>query len=281
MTIGVDVYEGNGAISWSSTKGANVAFAFLRAAEATVPDSEYITYLRQCHAVGIKSSPFLFFHWSRLYTPESQAAALLKLYAVDKRAFPPTIDVEVQGGNLKALGFTPTEALGLLERCVHTVRDAIGVWPMIYTSKVVAEDPDQLDGVLEGTDIGNCPLWIKYWPYAQETQAVYSPSVVNALPSPVVPKPFTGWVVQQYQGDAKNLPGVPTLVDMNRVNVVQQGALSDTVKLVQKLAGELVVDGSFGAKTASRIRELQLAAGQAGDGIVGLDTWPILLWKNV
>lgn len=276
MTIGVDVFEGNGQVDWKSAKqNGNVSFALLRAAEATVPDKEYATYVKQCAALGIKTGAYLFFHWTS-YSPEAQGSALVKAIGKpDKTGFPPTIDVE------KVRGVTPSQALDVLERCARVVRDAIGVRPMIYTSKVVCEDPSQLDNVLATSDFGRNPLWLKYWPYPVGSQAVYSPAIVNALPRPAVPSPWAGsWLLEQYQGDAVNLPGFSTNVDMNRLNVVKQGDVGGTVTWVQEIAGKLVVDGSFGPATAARIRELQLAAGLTGDAIVGLETWPILLWKN-
>jgi len=279
VTIGVDVFDGNGQVDWKSAKAnGNVSFALVRATEATMLDEQYPNYITQCAAQGIRSSAWMFFHWTGA-SPEAQATALLNAIGKpDKRGFPPAIDVEFPHGRL---GLTPSQCRDLLERCVRVVHDAIGVWPMIYTSKVVAEDPAQLDNVLAGSDLGNCPLWVKYWPFPEGSQAVYSPAQVAALSPPHVPLPWgTAWVVQQTQGDATNLPGFKTKVDMNRVHVVQQGDVGDTVKLIQRCAGGLTVDGSFGPKTTSRIRELQLAAGLYGDAVVGLDTWPLLLWKN-
>lgn len=289
MAIGVDVFSGNGQIDWKSAKAnGNVSFALVRATESTVLDEQYPNYITQCAAQGIRTGAWMFFHWTGA-SPETQATMLINAIGKpDKRGFPPAIDVEFPHGR-SFLGITPSQCRDVLERCVRVVRDAIGVWPMIYTSLVVCEDPDGLDNVIADSDLGNCPLWIKYWPFPEGSQAVYSPSQVNALSPPHVPLPWgnqidhardAAWVIQQTQGDATNLPGFKTKVDMNRVHVVQKGDTGDTVKLVQRLAGGLTVDGSFGPKTADRVRELQLAAGYAGDGIVGLETWPILLWRN-
>lgn len=69
-------------------------------------------------------------------------------------------------------------------------------------------------------------------------------------------------------GDALGMPGFsPGATDTNRVNIVKRGAKGGTVKWVQKRAGNLVVDGDFGPKTETRIKELQDADQGTSNGL--------------
>lgn len=286
MTIGVDAFDGNQIVDWNSAKKlGNVGFAILRTNEGTLVDSEFHTYWSQCESVGIKASGFMFLHW---ITPQSdngyaeaQANAMLSVMgalAHVRTRLPPVIDVECPGG-ARPHGVSADNCADQLGRCVRVIYDAIGVWPILYTSSVVLADPAQLAGKV-GPGLEKCAVWWKYWPYPIHTQAVYTPELVAALGPPATCAPWHDqWPLQQYQGDAVNLPGFKTYVDMDRVNVVKFGDTGGTVELVQRLAGA-AVDGSFGTGTDLAVRQVQRDAGLTADGIVGYDTWSALLWRN-
>jgi len=77
------------------------------------------------------------------------------------------------------------------------------------------------------------------------------------------------------------MPGfTPGAVDMNRVNIVKKGASGTIVSWIQVRAGNLDVDGIFGTKTETRIKELQAQYALSADGIVGIDTFTLLTWLN-
>ena len=61
------------------------------------------------------------------------------------------------------------------------------------------------------------------------------------------------------------------------VTIYMTGA---TVKWIQARAGSLAIDGDFGPKTESRIKELQTTYALGADGIVGADTFTLLTWLN-
>ena len=93
-------------------------------------------------------------------------------------------------------------------------------------------------------------------------------------------KSGAGWV--QVKDDPKPDP-VPKLVDIwARVNTVRQGAKGKHVEVLQALLqmqgyDVQAIDGSFGAVTDRQVRAYQKAQGLTVDGIVGRETWPVIL----
>ncbi len=63
--------------------------------------------------------------------------------------------------------------------------------------------------------------------------------------------------------------------------IVRRGARDHPVRTLQHLlrahGRNVAVDGSFGPATEAAVRAFQQAHGQAGDGIVGPQTWPLLI----
>jgi hypothetical protein len=63
--------------------------------------------------------------------------------------------------------------------------------------------------------------------------------------------------------------------------VLRMGSIGDTVREAQRLlrmnhGRDVAVDGVFGAHTRDQVVLVQLAAGLAGDGVVGPKTWALL-----
>jgi peptidoglycan hydrolase-like protein with peptidoglycan-binding domain len=157
------------------------------------------------------------------------------------------------------------------------MRAAFGAWPGMYTSNRVWTE--ELKNHAAG-QLVNCPLWIaKPWPWP-----VNSPVHLDGAPGynpTTIPEFNNAWSIFQYQGDSLGMPGfAPGAVDMNRVNIIKRGATGGTVKWIQARAANLAVDGDFGPKTETRIKELQTQYALAADGIVGIDTTVMLSWLN-
>jgi hypothetical protein len=70
---------------------------------------------------------------------------------------------------------------------------------------------------------------------------------------------------------------------VRELGIVRQGDSGEAVKTVQRLCNgrphytDLIVDGVFGTRTNSSVILIQLGAGIVGDGVVGPQTWPVLL----
>ena len=77
------------------------------------------------------------------------------------------------------------------------------------------------------------------------------------------------------------MPGFsPGATDTNRVTLVKRGSKGTIVRWIQTRAGQLTVDGDFGPKTETRIKQLQTAYALTPDGSVGIDTFTMLAWLN-
>ena len=96
-------------------------------------------------------------------------------------------------------------------------------------------------------------------------------------------KSGAGWVQVKDDPKPAPLPVVPALVDTwARANTVRQGAKGKHVEVLQALLqmqgyDVQAIDGSFGAVTDRQVRAYQKAQGLTVDGIVGRETWPVIL----
>lgn len=94
-------------------------------------------------------------------------------------------------------------------------------------------------------------------------------------------KSGAGWV--KLADDPAPPPTVPALVDTwARANTVRQGSKGKHVEVLQALLqmqgyDVQAIDGSFGAVTDRQVRAYQKAQGLTVDGIVGHETWPVIL----
>lgn len=278
--IGPDAYSGNGNVEWTTARySGHASVAILKACEGTTPDSQYENYRLACASVGIPSSPYLFMLFGAdAPAPEDQGAALLSVTA-DPMGFVPAIDLEFPGGRSK-YGISAQQALDAVRACASYIYAQIGSWPMIYTSAVIWADPDGMDG-LPAPDLGaNCPLWIKWWPFAVGSPAVYSSVQVNAIGQPPLPSPWKSWQLHQYQGDAVGYPGFTTKCDLNRLPVLSIGARGEQVAWVQERVGT-DPDGDFGTKTQAAVEAFQTTQGLTDDGVVGAKTTAALTRVDV
>lgn len=275
-TIGSDIasVDENGTPDWSAAqKQGHLRFVGLRAVEGLTPDTWYPTYRRQLDAIGAPNFPYLIMT-PNLATPEAQAEKALDVVGtLNNHYFPLAIDVE---GDRR--GLTAAQWLDWVTRAYRVIKSAIGVPPLLYTSRTYWIDPDGMNN-LPAPELADCLGWWKFWPYPVRTQAVYDPAVVDKLAAPPAPTPWgSQWGLQQFQGDAINYPGFKATVDMDRLHVQHQGDSGDSVKWIQKRLPGLVVDGIFGPKTAEAVKAFQTLKKITADAIVGLDTTQLLAW---
>lgn len=275
-TIGIDIasVDGNGTPDWSKARTeGHLRFVGLRAAYGTAPDSWYPTYRTQLDAIGVPNFPYLFLR-PNVDTPEAQAHKLLSIVGtLNDHYFPPAIDVEGDRN-----GLTAAQWLDWVVRAKRVIQGALGVPPLLYSSRTYWIDPDGMNN-LPAPELADCTPWWKYWPYPVRSPAVYDPATVDKLSAPPAPPPWgTSWIIQQYQGDGLGYPGFKATTDMDRIHVQRQGDTGDSVKWIQRRLPGLVIDGAFGPKTDAAVKAFQTAKRLAVDGIVGLDTTQLLAW---
>lgn len=275
-TIGIDIasIDGNGTPDWgAAVVQGHLRFVGLRAVYGLTTDPWYATYVNQLDARGIPHFPYLIMT-PNLGTPEDQAKkALAVIGTLNNHYFPLALDVE---GNRN--GLSAAQWLDWVLRAYRVIKDALGVPPLLYTSKVYWIDPDGMNN-LPAPELADCLGWWKYWPYPVHAQAVYDPATVDSLSPPPAPPPWGNqWGIQQYMGDALGYPGFKATTDMDRVHVQKQGDNNDSVKWIQRRLPGLTVDGIFGPKTTDAVKTFQALKKVAVDGIVGLDTTQLLSW---
>lgn len=281
MTIGIDAFSGNGVIDWNrAMANGNLGFAGLRACEAAKPDSRFLQYRKECDARHIPSFAYMLLRWEQNGpSPEDQGKCLLDMVSKEggdsEYELTPVIDLEFEGSR-KQYGITAGQALEWFLRCYTTVKAGLGgADPGTYTSNVVWTDPDGMND-LPCPEILGSWSWMKYWPYAVGSPAVYDRATVDALHDPIVAPPFAGaWVIHQYMGDAVHYPGVGNEVDMDRTRVVKQGDHNGTVAWVQRKL-KIPVDGIFGPQTLAAVKAFQSHMHIDIDGLVGLQTFSCL-----
>jgi GH25 family lysozyme M1 (1,4-beta-N-acetylmuramidase) len=275
-TIGIDIasVDGNGTPSWNAAQQqGHLRFVGLRAMEGLTPDSWYGTYVNQLDANGIPHFPYLLLK-PNLDTPEGQArAALDRVGVLNNHYFPMALDVE---GDRH--GLTAAQWLDWVVRAKRVIEERLGCPPLLYSSHTYWVDPAGMNN-LPAPELADCTPWVKYWPYAVRSPAVYDPAVVDKLSAPPgLPPCGNTWIVQQYQGDGLGYPGFKSTVDMDRLHMQRQGDAGDSVKWIQRRLPGLVIDGVFGSKTESAVKTFQALKKITADGIVGLDTTQLLAW---
>lgn len=278
-TIGIDISSvaGNGTPDWdAAVRAGHLRFVGLRAIQGLTPDPWYRTYVHQLDARGIPHFPY-FLITPNLDTPEAQARKALDVVGtLNDHYFPLALDVEGDRRGLDA-----TQWLDWVVRAKRVVEEALGVPPLIYTSRTYWRDAGGMQD-LPAPDLVDCLGWWKYWPYSvggQRSPAVYAPSRVDALGDPPAPSPWNGaWGLHQYQGDALAYPGFKSNVDMSRLHVQKEGDHGASVAWIQRRLPTTTVDGIFGPKTAQAVKDFQARMQLEIDGIVGLDTTQRLTW---
>ena len=274
-TIGIDIasVDGNGTPIWATAvQQGNLRFVGLRAVQGVTPDPWYPTYRTQLDAKGIPNFPYLIMT-PNLDTPEAQASKALSVVGtLNNHYFPLALDIEGSRN-----GLTPAQWLDWVTRAYNVIKSAIGVPPLLYTSNEYWIDPDGMNN-LPAPQLADCLAWIKYWPYPVNSQAVYSASIVDGSAAAAAAAVGQRLGIQQYMGDAINYPGFKSTVDMDRLNVQQQGAKGDSVKWVQTRLPGIAIDGDFGPATAAAVKTFQTQKKITADGIVGLDTAQRLSW---
>ncbi len=214
--------------------------------------------------------------------PEVQADALADYVFAGQgpqlkpfRDFAPFFDVEERGT------LSPEDYYKWILRVAVRLRQRFGVWPGMYTSN---NDWIELLANHPPGPLLNCLLWLaKPWPYKERT-----PAHMDGLPgfSPtLIPQFGNSWGVYQLQGDAVLVPGFApgATVDISRVRIYGQGSYGQQTVWTQNCLGPPIKpDGDYGTITTAGVRALQgkyLPPAEC-DGIVGIDTIPLLMWSN-
>lgn len=279
-TLGVDYasvdYEslGNVKPSFASAFAWGARFAILRTAftlnGAPETDPTWERHSGDARAAGIQIAPYMILGWRA--DPVVQVEKLVAAYGEPAPGdLPPALDIE------GVAGVTPAQALAAIEAAVTALR-AHYPTVMIYTSQTVWGEQlaDQASAVC-----GACPLWLKVG-YPWKTRNLPHPESIPAASPMPVPVPWRtagspGAFVEQFQGDAIEVPGFRWAVDLN--TFLPYAATSSDLRTAWvrgKLNAAGFPAGATDAALASAIRAFQTARKLTVDGIMGVMTWAAL-----
>lgn len=231
-------------------------------------------------AAGIQFFPYLILGWT--VDPLPQVDKFEECVG-DLRPgeLPVALDVEFPGNGISDYRLTPAEALARIETALAALQSRYGV-VMIYTSRRVwTEDLGDIDS----SACAVCPLWLKT-PYVyRERNPPHpeNPGPIGELPGPWKRLGVNGGWIHQYQGDAINVPGFSSTVDLNRFLPYAANPGDERTGFVVKQLGAhgVAVTNPFDAVLIrAAIRQLQANAGLDHDGVIGPRTFAALCAKS-
>ncbi len=186
MAKGIDIYHGDGRISWRMVKAQSLEFAYIKAGDPFLKgwhDPQFDYNWHMAKEAGIRRGGYWF--WRDSQNPLWQAGYLAQMAGDGE--LPPCLDLEYKT-------VTP-KLLANVKVAVDEIKRLTGKPPAIYSTTYWIQDylkpyPAWL---------AECPLWL----------ARYSTL------APTAPKPWTAWFMWQYT-DRGSVKGVESLAcDMN------------------------------------------------------------------
>ncbi len=204
-TLGIDVSHYDGTITWSSVKGGNYQFAYMKCTEGTTFfDPTFTTNWTNSGTAGVIHGAYHFFH--PMDDPVAQADYMVQKCGIPQAGdLPLALDLEVTDGQSGATVKQTTEAF------LQEIVNKTGTMPIVYTSASF------INGLGAGNapNIGGYPLWVAHW------------NPPSGCPS--LPPEWTDWTIWQ----SSSTGTVPGIMGMNNVDIDQfNGTLSDLQSFV-------------------------------------------------
>jgi GH25 family lysozyme M1 (1,4-beta-N-acetylmuramidase) len=288
---GIDVYNGDGAVNWTTAKNAGIQFAFVKATEGVnFVDARFAANMQNANAAGVYVGPY---HFCRVdskngvpftsydgspFTPGSDPYLDATSEAIDfidairpyyrsGYYLPPVADVEglPDFGNAS---LNKTFISNWVQLFSDTVNHALGFRPMIYTSKSKA------NSIYTSAVAASHDLWIAWWKGTGTT----SPPVPSDTPL------WDPWLFWQWSatGSVAGVPG--SGIDHDCDKDVFYGTMQQlTSLLVHNVLGDYNHDGVVDAADYSVWRDTRgsttnLAAD--GNGNDQIDAGDYTVWKS-
>lgn len=291
---------------FTKTYGAGARFAYLRksfiqyntshSAFHLAADPHYARDAQHARDAGLVVGAYGFFSFHRNAPSAKEQVANLRQATgeiVPGVDLPPCVDVEFPGKGIQDTGRTPAQVFKFLCEIITEMRTVFGCAPMVYTSHVQWHDSNGLGGP-NGSELMNCPLWIKT-PYrlkAGQLPDIATPRVPHIGPAVDdthdywrVPLPWEhqGWWIQQYQGDAVGFAGFNKTIDLDLLSPLSAtshdtGRTSWLQRRLVSKGTSLTANGVWGADTEHALRAFQSVHGLTPDGIVGVKSFAALCW---
>jgi GH25 family lysozyme M1 (1,4-beta-N-acetylmuramidase) len=280
---GLDVSGFQGDVNWSSVASAGASFAYVKATEGiNYTNGHFAQQYNGSAGVGLIRGAY---HFAR---PNASSGSSQADYFVnhgggwsrDGKTLPGALDIEYQPSGDTCYGLSRSSMVSWIRSFVTEYHSRTGRYPMIYST---TDWWTTCTGNYSGF-AGNDPLWIANY-------------TGKATPLPAGWSGYTIWqhaAAGTFPGDQDVFNG--TLADLRTFALgdytpppppgggwptVQQGQSGRQVTTVQYLlnahGSALTADGQFGAGTRSAVVSFQSSKGLTADGIVGANTWQVLI----
>jgi GH25 family lysozyme M1 (1,4-beta-N-acetylmuramidase) len=198
---GIDVSHWQGAINWTSVRGAGIQFAWIKATEGTsFKDSRFgANYTAAYHAGVIRGA----YHFARPNV--SNGATQANFFASnggawsrDNLTLPGVLDIEHNPSGAMCYGLSTTQMRTWINDFYNTYKARTSRDIVIYTT---ASWWNTCTGRWAGMST-KAPLWVAHW---------------TSNHSPTIPAGFPTWTVWQYTSTGR-VAGVSGNVDRNKFN---------------------------------------------------------------
>ncbi len=275
---GFDVYNGNGAVNWTTAKNGGYSFAFVKATEGVdFTDARFSTNMTGANAAGVYVGPYHFCRmdskngvaftsydgssfgvgsdpWLDATSEAADFIQAIRPYYTAGNYLPPVADAE-RFPNFGSTSLNRTFISNWVQLFSNTVYNALGVRPIIYTGQSSANSN------FTSAVTGAHKLWVAWWKGTGTT----SPPVQSNTPSW---PPWTFW--QWSDGSdaialASPVPGTSGQIDRD---VFYGTAAQLTALLVHNVPGDYNHDGEVDAADYVLYRSL---AGSTIDLLLAAD----------
>ena len=268
--FGIDCAKWQGVINWAKVKSAGVQVAILKATDKNNgPEPAFARNYAGATAQGIKVGCYRYVYARTVTAAENEARKVLAV--IRGKAMPAGVWLDLEDKTIRNI---PKATMLKMINAMTQIIQAAGYQVGIYTN------PDWYNHVLDASKI-TLPIWMASW------------GTNNGKPQrkPTVKAQHTlvGW---QYT-DKGRIAGISTAVDLSQIylligqtkstddGLLRKGDTGSAVKLLQRrlniLGAQLTVDGIWGVKTDTAVRNYQYHAGLTVDGIVGPKTQAALI----
>jgi GH25 family lysozyme M1 (1,4-beta-N-acetylmuramidase) len=198
---GIDVSHWQGAINWTSVRGAGIQFAWIKATEGTsYKDDRFNTNYTNAYYAGVIRGAY---HFAR---PNLSSGAVQANYFAsnggawsrDNLTLPGVLDIEHNPYGAMCYGLSTTQMRAWITDFYNTYKSRTTRDVVIYTT---AGWWNTCTGNWTGM-YSKSPLWVAHW---------------TSNPSPTIPSGFPTWTVWQYTSTG-SVSGVSGNVDRNKFN---------------------------------------------------------------
>ena len=307
---GVDIGDHNGKFNFEAAKKAGYEFAMLKLGYGSdIPeqdDAQFERSVQECERLGIPWGAWLYSYALNEDQARSELAHMLRLLKGKRPTMPIALDVEDSDDYRKNHGGWTYQNVNSCTKIVLEGLAKAGYYPALYTGF------EEIENYLSRDIWQKYDMWFAHWAtkcgyrgdnlsiwqYGGEVNYIESPYINGVdgkvdkdicykdYPTIIKEGGFNNWGTPA--PDPEPQPDNPTCT-LTIQYLAKDGYLSEgeQVRTAQRLLRELdypgadmlplTVDGIFGSNTDYAVKCFQKGNGLSADGIIGKDTWKVLI----